>query len=153
MPVVCGIAAVTNPDRRCEKRELPSEKFKVTCDDLRARTNIYNRMCATQYESAGLCEGSFFSHNNVYRPCVWKAATRACEDSAQILACDCALMHKGCPVRAAVVPSAAGASAGGTEEDGGLSSGETAIVTVAIIVIVAGGIGLIWCIPRPADPR
>jgi hypothetical protein len=141
--VVCG-NAVTNPDWRCEKRELPSEKSKVTCEDLRARTNIYNRMCATQYESAGQCEGSFFSHNNVYRPCVWKAATRACEDSTQVLACDCALMHKDCPLQAAVVPNGVGVSAGRTKDVEDLSSGETAIVSVAIIVIVVGLSGLIW---------
>ena len=139
---------MTNPDWRCEKRELPSEKSKVTCEDLRARTNLYNRMCATQYESAAQCEGSFFSHNNVYRPCVWKAATRSCEDGSQILACDCALMHRGCPVRTAASLSSSGASASaaaaGTEELDGLSSGETVIVSIAVLVIAAGALGLVW---------
>lgn len=139
---------MTNPDWRCEKRELPSEKSKVTCEDLRARTNLYNRMCATQYESAAQCEGSFFSHNNVYRPCVWKAATRACEDSLQILACDCTLMHKGCPMRAAVSPSSDSASASaattGAEELEGLSFGETVVVSIAVLIIAAGALGLVW---------
>ena len=138
---------MTNPDWRCEKREIPSEKSKITCEDLRLRTNLYNRMCATQYENAAQCEGSFFSHDNVYRPCVWKAATRSCVDGMQILACDCALMHKGCPVRSGG-PSITGAAPstvlGGVEELDSLSSGEVVIVSIAILVIAAGGLGLIW---------
>ena len=84
-------------DWQCRKHELPSEKHKLSCRSLRGRTNLFSRLCATQYQGPGQCNAAYTSSNNVYRPCVWDPMKLLCEESSQSLACDCELYHRGCP--------------------------------------------------------
>jgi len=124
----------------CARRELPSEKHKVTCDTLRNMRNLYKNYCSSQYTSEAQCNGAFTSQDNAYRPCVWHAESNACEESGQVLACDCALLHKNCPhhevVETAPVP--------GSGDGDDVSSGDGLIVAIAVIIIVGGCGGLAW---------
>lgn len=123
-------------DWSCERRELPTEQNKMTCETLRTRNNIFKRPCSTQYDTAGLCNQAFSSQNNVYQPCVWQPSSSSCKESGQTLACDCALMGNNCPSHAHNV-----AAASSSDED---SSGEGVVVVIAILIIICGCGGLAW---------
>jgi len=138
--------AVTNRDWHCKKRELPSERAKLTCEDLRDRNNLHHQACATQYQDEASCNMAYFSHNNVYRPCNYRRDTQTCEENGQKLACDCFLFHKGCPVTANSQADAANAA--GDSADDGLTTGEAVIVTLAVIIIIGGCSGIAWYFMR-----
>lgn len=141
--------ARANPDWSCEVRELPSEQSKLTCEALRSRNNIYKQTCATQYQSAAQCNGAYMSTNNVYQPCVWKASSRTagtCQATGQTLACDCALLHRGCPKPP---PGANGKAAASSEDDEDtLSAGEMVIVGTALMIILCGCGYVVWFFVR-----
>lgn len=147
-------------DWQCRKHELPSEKHKLSCSSLRGRTNLYTRLCATQYQGPGQCNGAYTSSNNVYRPCVWDPMKLLCEESSQSLACDCELYHRGCP-RAATHAShpasgAGGASAGAAgnaADDDGLSVGEGLVVSTALLIIICGCGAMGWYAARTRPGR
>ena len=69
--------AGANPDWSCEIRELPSEKHKATCDDLRSRTNLHHRNCFDLSDESE-CANSYRGQDNVYQPCRWERASRTC---------------------------------------------------------------------------
>lgn len=134
-------------DWSCERRELPTEQNKMTCETLRTRNNIFKRPCSTQYDTAGLCNQAFSSQNNVYQPCVWQPSSSSCKESGQTLACDCALMGNNCPSHAHNV-----AAASSSDED---SSGEGVVVVIAILIIICGCGGLAWffLLAKPSASR
>lgn len=138
------------PEWSCKVRELPSETSKLTCDSLRSRTNIFKRVCATQYESAAKCNSAYMSSSNEYQPCVWKQTTKTCETNGQTLACDCQLFRRGCPapVHKATATDASKTSA--ADEDT-LSAGETFIVALAFLIIFSGGAYFVWFLRKGAS--
>ena len=143
-------------DWSCRLHELRSERNKVTCDALRARTNLFGRFCSTQYEGESACNRAFRSQNNVYQPCVWQASTSSCMESSQVLACDCQLRGQNCPHPQTHVAKSGGdqqvhpgSAATATPQsdpsgEAGMSMGEVIVVTIAIIIIVGGCAGLAW---------
>ena len=138
---------IASPDWLCEKRELPSERRKVTCDTLRTRTNLHRQPCGT-LASAGSCATSFSAFDGVYQPCKWDAEKRACETTAQRLECDCALLKKGCPQHAQS-SSAANQAAGDTAAaSADLTGLEVAVAILATIIICCGCCGCYWLLWR-----
>lgn len=140
-------AQEVGPDWSCARHELPNEAAKVTCETLRTRNNIYKRLCSTQYENAGACNQAFRSEDNVYQPCKWHADSNSCQESGQILACDCALRGQNCPqhkVAAAATGGQAASHSSAPPSSGGMSTGEVVVVAIAIVVIVLGCGGLSW---------
>ena len=123
-------------DWSCERRELPTEQNKVTCETLRTRNNIFRRPCSTQYETPDQCNRAFTSQDNVYQPCVWHPESTSCMESGQTLECDCTLLGSHCPV----VHTSAQADTGGED----LTNGEGIVVVIAIFVIISGCGGLAW---------
>lgn len=130
-------------DWSCERKELPTEASKVTCETLRTRTNLFKRPCSTQYENPETCNSAFASQDNNYQPCAWNALANSCQESGQSLACDCTLRGQNCPQRAKTAASGA-TSATSTAASTGMSTGEGIVMVVAIVVIVAGCGGLAW---------
>ena len=128
----CSVAELGS-DWSCSRRELPRERSKVTCETLRTRNNIYKRTCSTQYESPDQCNRAFASQDNFYQPCTWVANANSCQESGQVLACDCALRGQNCPRH--------DDSQSGAASDQ-MSGGEGAVVAIAVLIIVAGCAGL-----------
>lgn len=128
----CSVAELGS-DWSCSRRELPRERSKVTCETLRTRNNIYKRTCSTQYESPDQCNRAFASQDNFYQPCTWVANANSCQESGQVLACDCALRGQNCPRH--------DDSQSGAASDQ-MSGGEGAVVVTAVLIIIAGCAGL-----------
>jgi len=130
--------AISRPDWQCRKHELPSERMKLTCEDLRGKANLYHQTCATRYTSRSNCESAYASSKNVYRPCQWEPVSQICEESPQRLACDCALLHKDCP------KSKNRASTTAQVADDELSAGEGVTIFFSVVIILGGIAGLAW---------
>ena len=147
------------PDWLCTKRELPSEKSKLSCDSLRGRHSIHELQCSEVVDQS-VCDSSYHVQGSLYRPCRWLPQSRACEMAAQEpLHCDCILLSKGCPAR--TVSPAAGPSGGpepGTARgptqsfdattpmrSDALTALEVVLVVLASIIICCGCGCACWC--------
>jgi len=137
LPLLC---TASSPDWECRKRELPSEATKLTCESLRARTNLQNRRCgALTMESE--CSSSYDTVSGAYRPCAWITATSSCEPNGQQLDCACTLGDRTCqrakPHQSAAQPEA-------HPKSGDLSGVVVVVMLVASLVVCSGSCGLCW---------
>ena len=139
-----------HPDWLCEKRELPSEKFKLSCPDLAARTDLHSRAC-WDLNNERACNSAYHVQSSTYSPCMWNNAANSCESNGQGLECDCELKRINCPVRpTASASQQAAATASNTPgaavfvRGGGLTQLEMLIIYAAITIIICSCGGAMW---------
>ena len=133
----------SNPDWLCTKREMPSEKRKLSCESLRERHSIQERQCS-ELDKQFTCNSAYHMKDNLYRPCNWLPQKGVCEAATQELDCDCPLRGKGCPLRATDSSPGQGTASelpqsfGSPMQSDDLTTLEVALMVVASIIICCG---------------